>query len=150
MLRTEHEPRYPVSVCSVCSRLMIDRRFDQAKDCQVISCPRVAVEVNSRVELNRATNRHPGGLGFRHTAPHLPQAPSSEPEPEVGATAASEVPQGRRKLTEAQVAEVRTLYAAGGVKQAELAARFGVSGKSISAIITGRTWPSVSQTSKAA
>lgn len=44
---------------------------------------------------------------------------------------------GRAKLTDAQVAEVRQLYAAGGVSQRELARRFGVSQAGISILVRG-------------
>lgn len=47
---------------------------------------------------------------------------------------------GGAKLTEAAVAEIRSLYAAGGVTQQSLAARFGVSFQQISDIVRGRYW----------
>lgn len=44
------------------------------------------------------------------------------------------------KLTEEQVTEIRHLYAAGGVTQCELAARFGVAQASVGRAIHRKTW----------
>jgi hypothetical protein len=44
------------------------------------------------------------------------------------------------KLTEADVAEIRRLYVAGGVSQESLGRRFGVTQAAISAVVRGRTW----------
>lgn len=49
----------------------------------------------------------------------------------------------RSKLTEAKVAEIRTLYARGGVRQEDLAARFGVMRATISAIVRRKLWAHV-------
>lgn len=42
------------------------------------------------------------------------------------------------KLTEAQIEEIRTTYASGGIKQIDLAARYGVSQTCISAAVRGK------------
>ena len=47
---------------------------------------------------------------------------------------------GRAKLTEEQVIEIRSRYAAGGVSQRKLAAEFGVGQQLISRIIRRKTW----------
>lgn len=44
----------------------------------------------------------------------------------------------RRRLTDVQVAEIRSLYAAGGITHKELAVRFGVSNQHISKLISGQ------------
>ena len=44
------------------------------------------------------------------------------------------------KLTEVQVAEIRTRYAAGGITQRTLAAEYGVRQGAISFIVRGQTW----------
>ena len=44
------------------------------------------------------------------------------------------------KLTEDQVREMRLLYAAGGVSQAQLAQQYGVSHALVSFIVTRRAW----------
>jgi hypothetical protein len=44
------------------------------------------------------------------------------------------------KLTEAQVAEIRARYAAGGVRQVDLAREYGVSQVNISHVVRGTTW----------
>jgi hypothetical protein len=51
-------------------------------------------------------------------------------------------PAGKRKLTDAQVRDIRWRYddGIGGVTQAVLAAEFGVSASTISDITSGRTW----------
>jgi hypothetical protein len=46
----------------------------------------------------------------------------------------------RHILTEANVADIRQRYEAGGVRQADLAAEFGVTQAAISLIITRRNW----------
>lgn len=46
----------------------------------------------------------------------------------------------RAKLTDAQVIEIRQRYAGGGVKQAELAAMYGVRVPAISNLLTGKTY----------
>ena len=52
------------------------------------------------------------------------------------------LPAPARKLTDAQVRDIRWRYddGIGGVAQAELAAEFGVSASTISDITSGRTW----------
>lgn len=52
------------------------------------------------------------------------------------------LPGPRTKLTDAQVQEIREVYAGGfgGVSYRELAAEFGVSRSTIAAIVTGKTW----------
>jgi Helix-turn-helix len=47
-----------------------------------------------------------------------------------------------RKLTDAQVREIRDVYddGIGGVSQRELAAEYGVTQSTISAIVSGKTW----------
>jgi hypothetical protein len=47
---------------------------------------------------------------------------------------------GRAKLTDAQVREIRDLYEPGVIGRRQLAAEFGVSASTISAIVTGKTW----------
>jgi DNA-binding XRE family transcriptional regulator len=47
---------------------------------------------------------------------------------------------GRAKLTQAVVDEIRRLYSAGGWTKSALAKRFGVSDVTIGNIIAGRTW----------
>jgi len=47
---------------------------------------------------------------------------------------------GRSKLTEAQVIEIRNLYAGGGHNQLELAAIYGVDGSVISEIVNRKIW----------
>lgn len=47
---------------------------------------------------------------------------------------------GRRTLSSEDVAAIRREYAAGGVSQASLAARFGVRQPAISRIVTGERW----------
>ena len=47
---------------------------------------------------------------------------------------------GRAKFTLKKANRVRALYAAGGVSQAKLAARFGISPTGISAIVRGVIW----------
>jgi hypothetical protein len=50
-------------------------------------------------------------------------------------------PAGKRKLTDAQVRDIRWRYdPLGGVTQAVLATEFGVSASTISDITSGRTW----------
>lgn len=44
------------------------------------------------------------------------------------------------KLTEDQVATIRAAYAAGGVRQRDIAGRFGVSQVTVSMIVRGATW----------
>jgi group I intron endonuclease len=46
----------------------------------------------------------------------------------------------RSKLTPQSAAEIRALYAAGGVTQADLAAKFGVCRPSISHVVNGKSW----------
>lgn len=48
--------------------------------------------------------------------------------------------QGASKLTEAEVLEIRRLYAAGGIYQRALAVRFGVSQPAIKCITKRQTW----------
>ncbi len=52
------------------------------------------------------------------------------------------LPPPRRKLTDAQVRDIRDMWAGGyaGVTQRELAAEYGVSSATIGDIVTGRTW----------
>lgn len=45
------------------------------------------------------------------------------------------------KLTAGEVREARVAYAAGGVRQQDLAQRLGVSHRTVSAFIRGKTWP---------
>lgn len=47
------------------------------------------------------------------------------------------------KLTEAEVVEIRKIYARGGITQTELAESFGVVQSLISGIVNGRRWPHV-------
>lgn len=47
---------------------------------------------------------------------------------------------GRALVTDAQVAEIRTLYAAGGIRQSDLARRYGVGQTQISQIVRGAAW----------
>lgn len=47
---------------------------------------------------------------------------------------------GGAKLTFAQIQEIRSAYAAGGITQDALAAQFGVSRRAIGKIIAGQTW----------
>ena len=46
----------------------------------------------------------------------------------------------KARLTQAQVLEIRELYATGAYRQADLAARFNVGKSNISAIVRGETW----------
>ena len=146
------EPDFPTFVCPTCS-LLPGPRFSQ-NDCRVAVCPKTTVEVRNRAELFAAVNRRPGGPGWnkgsawRHASPHLPCVASSEQGPEQIASAASEYP-GRPKLTPELAAEIRAAYQAGGVTQAELAVRFGISSGAISAVVTGRTWRSAPETKAA-
>jgi Mor family transcriptional regulator len=50
---------------------------------------------------------------------------------------------GSNKLTEAQVTEIRRLYAAGGHSYPSLGRRYGVAQSSIYGIINRRTWAHV-------
>lgn len=50
---------------------------------------------------------------------------------------------GKSKLTESDVREIRSLYAAGGIKQSELASRFGITPQNISDIVIFATWKHV-------
>lgn len=52
------------------------------------------------------------------------------------------LPPPLRKLTDAQVRGIRDIYTEGfgGVSQRELAAEYGVTPSTISAIVTGKTW----------
>ena len=50
---------------------------------------------------------------------------------------------GAAKLTEANVLDIRTQYAAGGVFQRELASRYGVKRPAIGKVLSGRTWSHV-------
>ena len=50
---------------------------------------------------------------------------------------------GRAKLTDAQVVEIRERYAAGGISQKALADEYGVTFSLISLIVLGKTWPHV-------
>lgn len=45
------------------------------------------------------------------------------------------------RLTQVQVDEIRALYGAGNVMQAELGRRFGISNQHVSRIVLGRAWP---------
>ena len=47
---------------------------------------------------------------------------------------------GRTELTDAQVSEIRNLYATGDYSQREIGERFGVASNTISFIIAGKTW----------
>lgn len=47
---------------------------------------------------------------------------------------------GRPKLTDGQVREIRDLYEPGVIGRRRLAAEYGVSPSTISAIVNGRTW----------
>jgi len=47
---------------------------------------------------------------------------------------------GGVKLTEAQVREIRTIYANGGILQSALAARYGVSGGTVGEIVRRKIW----------
>lgn len=55
-------------------------------------------------------------------------------QPRRGATHAN------AKLTNAQAAELRRLYAAGGVTQKQLGARFGISQRAVSLIVRGESY----------
>jgi len=56
---------------------------------------------------------------------------------------ASGIDNGRAKLTENQVREIRLLYATGKFSQQELALRFGVSQRTISSVVGRRIWKHV-------
>jgi len=47
---------------------------------------------------------------------------------------------GRAKLKDNQVRTIRRLYLRGGIKQVELAKRFGIDQTSVSDIVVGKTW----------
>jgi hypothetical protein len=47
---------------------------------------------------------------------------------------------GNAKLTDEQIAEIRTMYEQGGVRQVDLASRFGVSQRCISLIVRREAW----------
>jgi len=49
-------------------------------------------------------------------------------------------PDGRARLTDVQVREIRWRYDGGDVTQRELAAAYGVSATAVSDIVAGRTW----------
>lgn len=51
--------------------------------------------------------------------------------------------QGQSKLTDDAVREIRRRYAAGGVRQSDLAAEFGVSKSLISYVVSGKGWKHV-------
>jgi HNH endonuclease len=51
---------------------------------------------------------------------------------------------GMARLTEAQVAEIKGLYARGGILQSEIARRYNVVQQTISRIVTGKDWGHVS------
>jgi hypothetical protein len=48
----------------------------------------------------------------------------------------------KARLTALQVVDIRARYAAGGVRQVDLAAEFGITQASISALLRGKTWVS--------
>ncbi len=50
---------------------------------------------------------------------------------------------GLARLTEADVRQIRKLYAAGGVSHRELARRFGVGATTVARVINGTTWTHV-------
>ena len=50
---------------------------------------------------------------------------------------------GAARLTAAQVTEIRQRYAAGGIRQRDLAAEFGVSQANVSGIVRGVRWRTV-------
>jgi hypothetical protein len=49
-------------------------------------------------------------------------------------------PAGRAKLTDAQVLAIRDRFAGGAVSRRQVAAEFGVSARTVSDIVTGKTW----------
>jgi hypothetical protein len=49
-------------------------------------------------------------------------------------------PDGRAKLTDAKVLEIRDRYAGGEVTQRQVAAEFGVSASTVHDVVTGKTW----------
>lgn len=51
--------------------------------------------------------------------------------------------QGGHKLTEAEVRDIRAVYANGGISQRELGAAYGVDQSNISSIVRGKTWARV-------
>lgn len=53
---------------------------------------------------------------------------------------------GRAKLNEESVREIRRLYAAGGTSIPKLAAKFGVGKSAVGYVVQGVTWPDVSPT----
>lgn len=85
---------------------------------------RGTVWVADGIEQRRAKPKRPG------TAPKPLDRPKKGPRGEES---------GMSKLSAAQVAEIRALYAAGGITQAAIARRFGVSQGNISWIVTGQT-----------
>ncbi|MGA9509528.1 MAG: hypothetical protein WBV55_13000 [Candidatus Sulfotelmatobacter sp.] len=44
------------------------------------------------------------------------------------------------KLTQAKVDKIRARYAAGGVKQMDLAAEYGIATSTLSQVVTGQRW----------
>ena len=48
---------------------------------------------------------------------------------------------GQSKLTDKDVLKMRRMYAAGGITQAKLGRKFGISQKQVSCIIRGEQWP---------
>jgi len=50
------------------------------------------------------------------------------------------VKNGRAKITDNEAAQIRQLYACGGVKQKDLGKRFGINQRMISAIVLGKNW----------
>lgn len=46
-------------------------------------------------------------------------------------------------LVEADVTEIRRLYATGTLTQSQIAERFGISRPNVSLIVTGKTWPHI-------
>lgn len=50
---------------------------------------------------------------------------------------------GKSKLTEAQVLDIKTRYAAGGVLMKDLAAEFGVNKSTVTGVLNGRVWKHV-------
>ena len=50
---------------------------------------------------------------------------------------------GLAKLSESDIVEIRTLYAVGGLRQKDIAARFGTTQSNISFIVRGIAWPHI-------
>lgn len=85
---------------------------------------RGTVWVEDGIEQRRAKPKRPG------TPPKPLDRPKRGPRGEEN---------GKTKLSTEQVAQIRALYAAGGVTQAELGRQFGVAQSNISWIVTGQS-----------